>query len=368
MTIIPTIPTSGVLTSRRPALPTSSNATRRYLLTHLENNDYILEIDWTSISSYLACPRKSLWSLIHARNEPRSAALLYGNAIHHALESHHRGETDFEKVLSRGRREFQGVDALFLDWRNEDKYASTIAAYIKKYGDTDPLLFAPIELEDGSKMVEQAFSLPLTQVKINQYVPYPVDLLVAPTQWDPAHSLANIESGESRFWIDNIHVQWTGVLDIGLITQGQRWVMDHKTSSIGGQSFWDAFTLSQQLRGYIWAAESITGYKYEGGVVNALFGRKPTLKGGGKELELERQWIHYRPDQIVEWHTNMISIVSDFIHRVVTANFPENSTACVGKYGRCAYLDVCSMPASQRLTMLGSDTFADNVWNPLESV
>ena len=352
------IPTSGVFTRRGQTEP-RANAQRRYLLTHLENNDYVLEIDWTSISNYLACPRKALWSLIHARNEPRSAALLYGNAIHHALEAHHRGERDLEKVLARGRLEFQGVDALFLDWRNEDKYTDTIIRYIKKYDETDPILFQPITFDDGSLMVEQAFSLPLTQIRVNQYVPWSYTQLVAPDNRASSHE-------PTRFWIDNIHVQWTGVIDLGLTSQGQRWVMDHKTSSIGGQTFWDQFTLSQQLRGYIWAAQSITGHTYEGGVVNALFGRKPSAKGQGKDLELERQWIHYRPDQISEWHTSMTSIVVDLVHRVVTDNFPEHSNACVGKYGRCTYLDVCSMPRDARLTMLASDQYADNVWNPLD--
>lgn len=381
MTTLPTLNTRGVFTTRNRDTTTPSDSKRRYLLTHLENNDYIMEMDWTSMSGFLACPRKALWSLIHARTEGRSAAMLYGNAIHHGLEAFYRvlssdqsikhktvlDSTIMEQILSRGRHEFQDVPASLLEWRSKDKYARTIEAYIKHWQAGDEENIEILRLEDGSPMIEQAFSLPLTKVKVNQFVPYPITQLVAPIAYNlegnPAIILATGE--DHRFWIDSIHVQWTGVIDLGLLSQGNKWIMDHKTSSMGGDSFWQAFTLSQQLRGYVWAAQEITGHTYEGGVVNALFGRKPTEKGKGKELELERKWLHYRPDQITEWRTGMVSHIEDLIHRLCKGVFPENSVSCVGKYGTCSYLDVCSMPPDMRLTMLASDQYADNVWNPL---
>jgi hypothetical protein len=38
---------------------------------------------------------------------------------------------------------------------------------------------------------------------------------------------------------------------------------------------------------------------------------------------------------------------------------------CVNKYGICQYHDVCTLKPENRLKMLATSQYYDNVWNPL---
>ena len=101
-----------------------------------------------------------------------------------------------------------------------------------------------------------------------------------------------------------------------------------------------------------------------------IYGREPAKTAAAQksqsEKEFLRQHFYYRQEQIDEWEATMKVHAENFAHNLITGSFPMHAHQCVGKFGTCPYHDVCSMPKSQQLTMLMSDQYATNVWNPLD--
>lgn len=331
--------------------PQAIGAIRR-LFTPLGDNDYILEMDWSSIDHFLACWRKSEFALVYSRVSGRSAALTYGSAIHLALEQYYRGETDPEKIMVAGMPEFEANPPSLSEWRNIEKYRETITKYIAKYSKDDSFT---IDKLGDTLMVEQPFSTPLCELEINDFIPYDASMLLP----------AGTPITEGKLFIRRLFVQWTGVIDL-LIRDGSdqsRGIVDHKTTSIGGPTYYDGFDLTQQFRGYCWAATKISGEPVLKAMANVIEGRKPTKTG--VSLEFQRKWITYLPEKISTWETDMKAIIADFMSKLVKGHFPENTHSCVGKYGKCEYFDVCRLEQKLQLHLLNTDIYTNNVWNPL---
>lgn len=335
-----------------------SSAPRRKLLRPIEGtNDYILEIDWSSIESFITCPRAALWKLIYGRIADPSYALTYGRAIHRGLEL-------IYGTLQRQQRNpsltgFIDADAIIADagkiliddppplgqWRSFNTFENALRKYVGKYAFTDGGEFEVLH-------VEQPFILDLCTVAVDSEIHYQKELIVY-----------GAEGITSSFFVSRIYVRWTGVIDLVVRDSNGLWVLDHKTSSVAGDSFWNGFQLSSQFMGYQWAAEQILREQFQGAIANVLFGRPPTKTG--TPLELERRRYLYRPEQIAEWQSNMVTICEDFIHHLVTRQFPMHTQWCVNKFALCPYFDVCAQPKAQRLTMLSTHQYQDNVWSPL---
>lgn len=370
--ILPTIHLSSS-TPPKPVLPT------RKLLKPLGNDEYLLEMDWSSIESYITCPRSALWKLIHSRISHPKYALVYGKIIHKALEEYYLHKMEgksisAEALISLCEPDFHAEPPDLNEWRNFTAFTNTITRYVHKYDKEDTF---------EVQQVETPFSVPLTTIPVGQFLHYPRELVVAEVNTidkgavrDSYHERngrelsgangINNASGSSRFYISKIHVMWTGVIDLIVKDQGSLWILDHKTTSIEGDSFWSAFVLSPQFLGYSWAAEQITKQPITGAIANVLYGRHPTVKGQGRSLDLMRRHFFYKPEHIAEWRTNMTDIIARFIHDLFTQTFTMNGQQCNNKFGMCPYHDVCSMLPQQRLSMLATNQYVNNIWNPLD--
>lgn len=341
--------------------PPQQKGEPRYLLSHLEGDDYVLEIDWSSIQQALTCDRSAMWSLIYGRTTGKSAALTYGSAIHKGLETYYRGGASLTEILASGEQEFLDYPPGLSEWRTYDSYARALTEYVKKYSIEDT--FTILRNSEDLPMVEQGFALPLTVIPVGEFLAFPGELICKNPPAVIERAAPSDFAGGLNLFVDNIHVVWTGVIDLVVKDSDQLWIVDHKTTSIEGDSYWKQYELSQQFTGYVWAASELLGQRVEGAVANVIYGRQPTKTGRG--LDFLRRRYHYRDDQLGEWRQNMIWLMEDFVHNLQTGRFPMKTQWCVGKFGTCPYHDVCSLPSSARLTMLMSDQYSRNVWNPL---
>lgn len=135
------------------------------------------------------------------------------------------------------------------------------------------------------------------------------------------------------------------------------------------------------VAGNCWAFEQLTGKKVHGYAINAIrtlmptqatLNGKPNRKGEIKTLEafwdesLQREWFYLSEGELDEWKNNTIDLIEEFFWHYSRGYMPMKTAWCVGKFGQCPYLDVCSLhPASDRKFMLESGNFQDNVWSPL---
>lgn len=338
-----------------------AKGTKRKLLKYLSPGVFAIQIDNSSNEVNTTCSRSAEYKLVLGREAPPGPALVYGSAIHNGLEvwyndttlGHKHIQTTLNDVMDAVVKTFEEPVPLN-EWRTPDKACDTLIRYMKTYAD-DPF---QVLLHEGKPCVEMPFSLPLGVLDYNDETLHRtfkdiVDSTTWPEGQDP----------EEPVRIREVHVYWTGKIDLIGMVDGLVTVMDHKTTSMGGPTFFDDFELSSQTVGYTWAVRQILGIPVNHFMVNAIIGRKPTRTG--ISLDLSRQRYFYSDERVKEWELNTLVSVSDFISNLLRNYFPMAPKWCMGKYGKCKYHDVCSLPEKQRMPMLMSDQYSDVTWSPL---
>lgn len=328
----------------------------------LELKGNCLFIDNSTLSTITSCPRKGAYGFLARRQEVRNRmALFFGGAIHKALEVR-----DLEQqVLCTQVIEDKMIDSLVTyyedcdssdDYRNLTYAIRTVERYNKAFAaDTQ----VAITLPSGEVAVELPFALPLGEVTIDEII------------WvtDP-----DINNGTPELrHIDTITIIFTGKIDRVCTHQGNTFLLDHKTTSMGGPTFFDEFYTSHQFRGYKWATEQLLGTPISGVIINGLICRPP-LKSGDVNYTFDRQTILIDDHMVADWKESFMALVETFIqyhisqvdHLPPDRAYPMNTGSCITKYGKCEFFGVCQLTPAHRPAMLFSGLYETNTWSPLE--
>lgn len=176
-----------------------------------------------------------------------------------------------------------------------------------------------------------------------------------------------------------IPVVYTGRIDLAVMLDGGIWVMDHKHVGQLGDMFWNEQRMSAQQRGYVWAFKEVTQQPVRGYIVNAIRTKEPPKyvtegkpyrsststpeKWWGESFARERflcdQW------KIDEWKRNTIDLIEEFFWHYQRGFMPQKTKWC-SMYGKCPYLDICTVMPEDRGALLQSGAFADNTWSPMK--
>ncbi len=328
---------------------------------HLKGN--LLLIDNSTLSEISACPRRACYKFLQRRQLRKNrAALFFGGAIHKALEV--RDLT--QKTLVDNEVRAAMVEALIEyyddadfedDFRSLDYAVKTIDKYNEVYK-FDPL--QPIHLPDGELAVELPFALHVGDIDVHK------TLLIC----DP-----DVNDGQPHErHIETVKVIFTGKIDRICRYQARTFLLDHKTSSMGGPNFFNEFYTALQFRGYKWAVEQLIGEPVDGVIINGIICRPP-LKDGRINYDMDRHTIHISDELVHEWHNTFLLSVQEWLGYICNQDsfpgeeeqaFPIRTGQCIGKYGTCEYFDVCSLPPTQRPMMIQSGLYEDHSWSPLE--
>ena len=327
-------------------------------------------MDNSGMTTAMMCPRMGAYAnSLKRKPASPSAALIFGGAIHEALEVRYRihhdqptvTDTCFDDMVTAlmDHFELEGGDLDVQEYRNVSYGIRTLAEYVKKYRYEQPNTHYINGPNNREPCVEIPFCLPVGQFEINKEI------------WvtDP-----DINNGNPTVkHINTITIFLTGKIDMIVKKGASLYILDHKTSSMGGNSFFDEFYTSTQFKGYKWAAQQITGQPISGVIINALFCRRPKADGS-VNYEFIRQTIPIHDDHINEWQNTFLTTVSGMIqHHIDQENFaspeqsfPMNTPWCKGKYGKCKFYDVCTLRPHQRDQMLYSNLFEDDTWSPIK--
>jgi len=331
--------------------------------------DYDFDIDNSTLTTYLTCPRSFEFNAIYGRDTAYRDALNYGSAIHHALEHFYRHDAPLEDdnvggvgVLDVLHRAFLAKPTDSDSWRTFEHAAESIRRYIRWHEQMPP--WSLVE-HDGSRAVELAFRIPLFVYEVG-FADHPH---IAP--WPPAlvadaatGGVADLNTALGVTAVRRIHVNFTGKIDMIVEQDGALAVVDHKTTSIEGSTFWSQFTLSPQMLGYCWAASQLLDRPVRSAIIDALIGRKPTKTGIPHEYA--RQRYHYSAEQIDEWHADVESHIRTLLVNFMRGVFPRNTNSCYGKFP-CQFRDVCPLPRNVQASALRSGAFVPRTWSPLET-
>lgn len=350
------------LSSPRPERPI--HPTRKLLQPSTEHpDDYVLELDYSSLSKFISCPRSAENYLLRSRESVRdSSATQFGKLFHSCEELRLlHGWSDSTKVAQHEliAEHFLHNPPIPGDHRTADRMVDLLQKYNERYindgwpqrtfheGRTEPF-------------VEVPFKVQLCTIPVNADVPYfPGVLVVGKTH--PKDGIWLDEAGPLP--VRNLHIFYTGRIDAVLHDSNLLWVVDHKTSSRGGREFEEAFRLSLQTRGYVWAAQKLLGLPIAGLIMNAVVIRPLTKTGTGTEFN--RHSYLYSQASLDEWENNVKAIVSDFVACLLRGYFPQYAQSFKSPCSMCDYAENCALPPEQRSDDLASELFRDVTWNPV---
>jgi hypothetical protein len=322
--------------------------------------DYTLEVDYSEISNFLACPRRFENHAIHSREAVKpQLGLLRGDLIHKIEEQRLKAGGLTDAVKTRQQElisdHFQKNPPPHTDFRSEQFIRTTVEAYNKKYAQDG--LDRKVLIVDGEPFVERPFKIELTSFSLDCYLPYRKHDIVA--------GIFEVEEEYAMLKVRNLHILYTGKIDCVLEEAGHLWVEDHKTSSRGGNEFSEAFRLSLQTRGYCWAVQKLLSRPVMGCIVNAIIWRAPTKTGKGTEFQ--RPTYFYSADSLLEWEENMLGHCENLVGMLTRGHFPQISLSFKSPCAGCDYAENCALPRHQRQADLSSALYRDVTWNPMHN-
>ena len=350
----------------------------RKLFQWQPDGSLLFRVDWSSIESLLSCNRSAEFKLVHSRQSGSRAALTFGAAIHAGLEVWYRNkhkigiEFAHEDLLSQC---YSAIESTFAasppshfapDYRTSDYAVQSFHSYISHYKDE---ILTPFTHQD-KPMVEFSFSFPLGKSEL------PTSVF---QQWGYGTLTDNAELEQAAvealitFPTIPIQIEWSGIVDMLAEINGSLYVVDHKTTSILSQDFFDGFEIAMQPVGYFAAMRAaFPELPIKGFLANVLACRKPVAaftKSGkptsSKPFEALRRQYAYSDWHVEEFKRDALALVEELFANLTNSYFPRKTTWCIGKYGKCPFFDVCALPPNQRMAMLKSDQYTNNTWRPV---
>ena len=272
----------------------------------------VSEYDYTMMSTFLTCRRKYKFRHVEGLVPMVTATpLAFGGAIHTALDEWYKSkDTDKAVEIFKGTYE----ENIEVDNKRTHRMGEWI---LRNYN--DKYLNQPCK----TVATEQAFTLPLPN--------------------------GNNLIGR----LDKI-VDWDGVL----------WVMDHKTTSQLGYTFFNMHTPNLQFDGYVWAARQL-GYNVQGLIVDAMLVAKGLLESSSRArlTPLARDFAIRSDAAVLEYVKEITNIQGDMdLTQVGKAEYYPNYDACT-YYGECAYRRICMEDPSIRDKVKKMD-YKESRWDP----
>lgn len=310
-----------------------------------------LFLDNSALNLITNCPRETQYAFLQRRTSAgEKPALNFGEAVHLALA--HRYTIDPQYTRESTEREMLDILTTYFQnhpppegqYRNLDLATKLIRKYNEHYACET---FRVATLADRTA-VEIPFAVRLGDMYIPHY-DRPVDVI------------------------------YCGRIDMCVLEDGHLYTLDHKTTFQFGDGFWADQSMSAQHLGYCWAIWQVTGTLPTGYIINGIRTRQPvkrnedgsakrsTRKEDVDETDFERQHFFIDTDKLDEWKFNTLDIVRNYALNVLSNVHPMHRKACVGKYGKCQFFEVCSLPREQRDMLLASDLYTDNSWSPLNN-
>ena len=284
-----------------------------------------MKVDNTMLSAFERCPL--YYKERHIDNWTSrgvSGALGAGGAMHEGLKAWYQGMKDGLPLASRLEAALYAINDAYPanmpvdDFRRKDRLLNMMMEYAKTY---------PTE------------SFRILQVEI----PFKFEL----GRWILWCKHCNFENHPyqggfprrdcAQCGVELEPIEYGGIFDTLTEFGAARtvnYILEHKTTSQLGPTYFRQWQIHNQLVGYCWGAEQVSG-KLVGGVnMNVL-----CLTVGGN-VKFDRQMIPIYPSQIEEWKNDVAQTCNDIARGIRTGHWRKRTDQCVMKYGACQFLSV----------------------------
>lgn len=312
-----------------------SEQAKEMLTVTKEGTKTHVKINFSSLDVIQACPRKAHYLLDRKLvSSEQSPATEFGSGIHKALEVWYIAPPESRIVPASPKKlalehiykvqtdEIKPDQGLFLD---------AITAFIK----STPGL---THLEDTDKRSHAQG----VELLANYFKHFEKDIfeVVKDKQGQPiVERLCEFTLYDSP----TLKITYFGTIDLIVYDKilGKHICVDHKTTSVFGDSFFKRLSPNHQYTGYVWAAREVLGLDIDTFMVNILQVAK-TKKNVG------RQFTERRTEDFEELRSATILAVKNYLHCRDTSNWPMGTVNSCTMYGGCQYHKICSVPVQLR--------------------
>lgn len=255
--------------------------------------------DFTALDTFQACPSKYKKRMLqHLSPKTVAPALEFGKAIHMGLEQYYLAL----------RKEFPRIQAI----------GNALSTFKENYTrEDDPKRTQLI----GEQMLQD-------YTEVYQKEPFKV---------------IDVEVG---FAVPLGGFTFTGRLDALVEWDGQLYVMEHKTTSMLGTTYFKQFEMSMQIDGYIYAAEQLTGRRCLGVLVNAMQPRTKTKK---LEDHFARDPIGRTQFEREEFVREVPLLIKDILKSEESGEFVRSKRSCFSYNYQCPYWDLCKYGEDEKM-------------------
>jgi len=288
-------------------------------------------LDNSKLETFMLCPQKYAYRfeehLVPVEGK-RDSALMFGGAIHKALETIYKG-TGFDQVPCP-----LGPCA-----RCRNQPINHVAAtFLKSYQD-DP--------EDPREIrtVDRGLEL------LIQYL----------FKWrrEPFKAIAVEIPFELPFSLAGLTFKYVGRIDLFAEWEDVPMVVDHKTTTRFGMIFDSSFKLSGQFTGYMRGAQHKFNRPVTNGLVNAM---RVTTKID--DSSFARIYTQRTPDEFDAWEKQVKHLATQILEMRASGFFPKSAPFACGAYNRiCEYYPLCVSAAQTRATLKQS-AYKIQPWEP----
>lgn len=279
----------------------------------------------------------------------KSGALGFGGALHLGLAEWYKTHS-LERALlaiNDGWPEDMPID----DFRTKEKCITTMIEYTKFYPAEG---FTVVGLPDNP-MIEVPFTIELDGL----HVPFCGDWV--DREGAVREGCGYMVPGFSeticpRCGQDLEYIEYGGIFD-GLVEfSGQVFVLEHKSTSVLGGTYFNQFKPNNQVSGYIWASSKLSGKKVQGALVNAI----GIYKAG--KTKFEREMTSRSEVGIAEWKRNVQTTCAEIRFHERHGYWPLRTQACT-LYGLCEFhsIHVLEHPAEREKRL--ENLYIKNPWD-----
>lgn len=269
----------------------------------------VYKINSSSADLIHTCRKKAFYALkVGARPDTESSALLFGSALHKALEAFY--------ITPPECRSLQFVTDTFVDYASATKLAE-LPSDDKR------------SIKNGQKIIEKYFQV------------YASDPWVTVVD-----KRGPVVERSFEFKADNydglyLHGQIDALMQN--TETGEVVVVDHKTSSSLGSDFMNRIKPNLQFSTYAWAANKM-GFNVGRVMVNGIQVAKT-------KTDLVRVFTERTKEDFREMEETFFEARRLYHYSDTYNTWPLNSLAC-SHWGGCPYREVCALPEAQRKNAL----------------
>lgn len=273
-----------------------------------------MKLDNFSFSGHQGCPLWYKTRILEGwTTRHKSAALGFGGAIHEGLATWYRTRNPEAAVAAI---EEHWTDGPVDDFRSLEKAKRVMLEYMNHY------LHESFTIVPG--MVEVATALPT-----GTYLPLCVKCMTDnrnKPEWVRTWAFCHT-CGEGLE-----PVEYGGIFDTLVDFGGQIYVLEHKTTTQMGSTFFYQFKPNNQVTGYVWLAKQLSG-RCDGALINGIgiYKASPT--------KFERHISTRSEFELDEWLQDLWTEACNIQQHLVFGHFPMRTKACT-LYGSCEFYGV----------------------------